>query len=211
MDNNATTAELQYLDEALFLAQFYGRMLKDRDRLKAMLEGSWEYTIDDAIAEMDSITVSYDHERVQSSNISNPVERIVMKAADPVFMARKQREKDQQRSWCEKEYQYTLWKIGLVESAMREGMDKRTRGIFKRAFVDGWTYEHMRKSYTGSLYDWQIAKAKEQSVKAIHDQILIVRSFEPDSMYVRKLTKEVQECFEMEDNHGKTEENPTEG
>lgn len=59
MDNNATTVEQQYLDEALFLAKSYGFMLKDRDRLKKMLDGSWEYTIDDTIAEMDSITVLY--------------------------------------------------------------------------------------------------------------------------------------------------------
>lgn len=214
MDNNATTVEQQYLDEALFLAKSYGFMLKDRDRLKKMLDGSWEYTIDDTIAEMDSITVSYDRERVQSSNISNPVERIVMKTTDPVFMARKQREKDQLKKWCEQTYKYTLWKINIVDTAIRERMSTRTRGVFKKCFVEGWTYEHMRESYNKALLDnKQIAREKRKALFAVYEQVMTVHSFEAGTDFEKRLAQEALEMFAVEEEkgNGKDKENPAAG
>ena len=69
--------EYPYKEEALYLAQHYKQFLAERDRLKALLDGdNWTYTTEMAITDLDNLTVSYDHDRVQSSNISNPVQRI---------------------------------------------------------------------------------------------------------------------------------------
>ena len=89
----------RYLKEALFLAESYTKMLEEREWLQKRIAGNWTYTKEMAIAELDSITVAYDNERVQSSNISNPTERIAMKLTDE-YMARKQAEMNAERDAC---------------------------------------------------------------------------------------------------------------
>lgn len=206
----ADTVVMDFQGEALFLARHYGTLLREQARLKTMLEGSWEYTTDDAIAELDNLSVSYDRERVQSSNISNPVERIAMKVADPVFMARKQKEKDRQRAWCEEEYRYTLWQIGMIETAMRERMEKRNRGIFKKCFAEGWTYREMRERYKGSLSPSQITRAKEMAIEALADQLRVVHSFEAGEPFEQRLTMEARKYWrEVQD--GENKKNQAEG
>ena len=81
MDNGGEN-ESRFLREALFLANSYTWMLKRREDLEQRLAGSWKYTKDMAIEELDSITIAYGKERVQSSNISNPTERIAMKLTE---------------------------------------------------------------------------------------------------------------------------------
>ena len=208
--DTADPAETDFQGEALFLAEQYGMLLRERERLKTMLEGSWEYTTDEAAAELESLSVSYDRERVQSSNISNPVERVVMKITDPVFMARKQREKDRQRIWCEEEYRYTVWKIGIVEAAMQERMEKRERGIFRKIFVENWTYREMQSRHKRPLSHSQIERAEVRALNALEAQLRIVHSFEAGESFERRLTRDAREYLQEVQN-GKDEKNTAGG
>ena len=119
----------QYMKEALLLANSYTQMLAERERLKKRLAGSWVYTKTMAIEELDSITVAYEGGRVQSSNISNPTERIALKLTDE-YMARKQREMDAAKAACERDLEYVNWKIGVVETVMNERMKKIQKAAF---------------------------------------------------------------------------------
>ena len=66
-----------FLVLALFLAQSYGQMLKDRERLKAVIDaGVPIYTKEMAFRDLASISIDYESERVQTSNISNVPLRI---------------------------------------------------------------------------------------------------------------------------------------
>ena len=66
-----------FLVLALFLAQSYGQMLKDRERLKAVIDaGVPIYTKEMALRDLASISIDYESERVQTSNISNVPLRI---------------------------------------------------------------------------------------------------------------------------------------
>lgn len=208
--DTADPVETDFQGEALFLAEQYGMLLRERERLKTMLEGSWEYTMDEAAAELESLSVSYDRERVQSSSISNPVERIVMKITDPVFMARKQREKNRQRIWCEEEYRYTVWKIGIVEAAMRERMKKGDRGIFRKIFVENWTYREMQSRHKRPLSHSQIERAEVRALNALEAQLRIVHSFEAGEPFERRLTGEAGEYWQ-EVRNGKNEKDPAGG
>ena len=63
---------------ALFLAKSYGQMLKDRERLKAMIDaGVPIYTKEMALRDLTSTSIDYESERVQTSNISNIPLRII--------------------------------------------------------------------------------------------------------------------------------------
>ena len=128
--------EYPYKEEALYLAQHYKQFIAERDRLKVLLDGdNWTYTTECAISDLDNLTVSYDHDRVQSSNISNPVQRITEQINDTEFMERKQRELDKERAWCQQEYEYVLWKIAIVHHARDDEMDTWEKRVFKYTFI----------------------------------------------------------------------------
>ena len=57
-------AELKYQKEARYLAMSYTKLLEERDRLQKRIDGDWTYTKEMAIAELSSITASFDNERV---------------------------------------------------------------------------------------------------------------------------------------------------
>lgn len=66
-----------FSEMALFLAKSYGQMLKDRERLKAVIDaGVPVYTKEMAIRDLSSISIDYESDRVQTSNISRVPERI---------------------------------------------------------------------------------------------------------------------------------------
>ena len=98
-----------------------------------------------AINDLDNTTVSYDRERVQSSGVSNPVQRIIEKIDDPKFMGRKQAEMDKDKAWCEQELAYICWKISIVHRARDDEMSKWEKQVFKYTFIDGLDYRGIRR------------------------------------------------------------------
>ncbi len=131
---------LQYMKEAVLLANSYTQMLQERDLLKRQLAGSWIYTKEMAIADLDSITISYDGERVQSSNISNPTERIAMKLTDK-YLAQKQAEMDAAKEECKKDLEYLEWKIEVVETVWHERAKGLQRSVFQLLFYQHKTFK----------------------------------------------------------------------
>lgn len=208
MENTVKTDEKDYQAEALFLVTRHGQTMEERDWLEKRLAGSWVYTVDDAIRDLDNLTVSYEGERVQSSNISNPTERIALKITSTDYMQRKQRKLDAEKQWAEGHLAYCNWKVSLMETVLRERLDKRTRGIFKKCMVEGWTYRHMQRSYKGRLSNSQITDAKQKMILAAADQLKVVAGFEPDNAYLKMLIQETAEAFkeETEETNGKTKE-----
>ena len=181
-----------YQEEALFLAKSCPAFQKERDWLMSRLAGSWVYTVDDAIRDLDNITVSYEGERVQSSNISNPTERIALKITSTDYMARKQREMDAEKKWCEERLQYLTWGIGVVDTAMKERMTAKERAIFQRLFFREKTYREIRQAYKGKLYDHQISTCRKAALEAIADEINLC-SYTEEAHQVVRLTAEWKE------------------
>ncbi len=71
------SGEVFFQEAALFRAETYGKMLDDRVQLKALIDaGVIPYTEEMAIRDLSAVSVGYDTERVQTSNISNIPERI---------------------------------------------------------------------------------------------------------------------------------------
>lgn len=186
------TEENPYQEGALFLAKSCPTFQKERDWLMSRLAGSWVYTVDDAIHDLDNITVSYEGERVQSSNISNPTERIALKITSTDYMARKQREMDAEKKWCEERLQYLTWGIGVVDTAMKERMTAKERAIFQRLFFREKTYREIRQAYKGKLYDRQISTCRKAALEAVADEINL-RSYTEEAHQVARLTAEWKE------------------
>ena len=162
-----------FLVLALFLAQSYGQMLKDRERLKAVIDaGVPIYTKEMAFRDLASISIDYESERVQTSNISNVPLRIT-ELLDNGYVEKVNRKLRREMDESVKDYGYLCWKIEMVETAMRERMDQRERAIFIRIYVRGYTFSQLKKAHKKRLCNRQICEAKEAALKALADEITV--------------------------------------
>ena len=185
---------------ALFLAKYYGQMLKDRERLQSMLDaGVPIYTKEMAIRDLSSVSIDYETDRVQTNNISNIPLRIT-ELLDNGYVEKMNRKLHREMDESVKEYGYLCWKIEVVETAMRERMDQRERAIFIRIYVRGYTFSQLRKAHKKRLCNRQICEAKEVALKAITEEIT-VRSIlgESDAFEAMFFRQFVHECDGTQD------------
>lgn len=162
-----------FLVVALFLAKSYGQMLKERERLKAVIDaGVPIYTKEMALRDLAAISIDYESERVQTSNISNIPLRIT-ELLDNGYVEKMNRKLRREMDESVKEYGYLCWKIALVETALRERMDQMERAIFIRVYVCGYTFSQLKKAYKKRLCNRQICEAKEAALKALVDEITV--------------------------------------
>ena len=148
-------------------------MLKDRERLKAMIDaGVPIYTKEMALRDLTSTSIDYESERVQTSNISNIPLRII-ELLDNGYVEKMNRKLRREVDESVKEYGYLCWKIALVETAMRERMDQMERAIFIRVYARGYTFSQLKKAYKKRLCNRQICAAKEAALKALADEITV--------------------------------------
>ena len=186
----AQYTEKQYSAAALLLAETYGGMLKERENLRRMLDGSL-YTEDTAISELQSVTVNYESERVQSSNIANAPERVAAKLSED-YVERRRAELRRDAADLTDYLAYLEWKIAIVEVAMRERMTRLQRGIFKQYFLFRKTYRQMRESYKGRrLYNHTISAEKKTALDMISMEIMTAPLVE-NGVYEHKLMAEAK-------------------
>lgn len=178
---------------ALFLAKSYGQMLKDREQLKAVIDaGVPIYTKEIAIRDLSSIGIDYETERVQTSNISNIPLR-VSELLDNGYVEKMNRKLRREMDESVKEYGYLCWKIALVETAMRERMDKMEQAVFERMFARGKSYRQVCKAYKkGTMHNKQVSKIKRRCLQAIADHLKNISSFPVFSEYMKELLREWQ-------------------
>ena len=172
-DNAQSVPVPDFPELVLFLAKSYGQMLKDQERLNAVIDaGVPIYTKEMALRDLASVSIDYESERVQTSNISNVPLRIT-ELLDNGYVEKMNRKLRREMDESVKEYGYLCWKIALVETAMRERMDKKERAIFIRVYVRGYTFSQLKKAYKKRLCNRQICVAKEAALKALADEITV--------------------------------------
>ena len=178
---------------ALFLAKSYGQMLKDREQLQSVLDaGVPIYTKEMAIRDLSSVSIDYETNRVQTSNISNVPLRIA-ELLDHGYVEKMNRRLRREMDDSVKEYGYLCWKIEVVETAMRERMDQRERAIFERMFARGKSYREICKAYKrGTLHNKQVSQIKQRCLQAIANHLKNISSFPVYSEYMKELLREWQ-------------------
>lgn len=193
-DNAQSVPVPDFLALALFLAQSYGQMLKDREQLKAVIDaGVPIYTKEMALRDLASISIDYESERVQTSNISNIPLRIT-ELLDNGYVEKMNRKLRREMDESVKEYGYLCWKIALVETAMRERMDKKERAIFERIFTKGKSYRQVCKAYKkGTLHNNQLYILRRRCLQALADHLKNLSNFPVYSLYMKQLQEKFQE------------------
>ena len=163
-----------YQAAALFLAKRYGGLLKEKEYIDKVLSGEFVFTEDDALEELISTTAGTESDtgvRVQTSNISNTTERIGILLVNG-YVEKRNRELRQEILADNEGREYLNWKIDIIGTALSERMDKFERGLFKRRYVEQWTYRRIRERYqVKKLYNRDISKACRAVISSIADEI----------------------------------------
>lgn len=183
--------EPDFPELALFLAQSYGQMLKDRAYLKSVIDaGVKPYTKEMAIEDLTAVSIDYESDRVQTSNISNVPQRVI-ELLDAGYVEKMNRRLRRDMEETVKDYAYLCWKIEVVETAMRERMDKKERAIFERIFVRGKSYREICKAYKkGNLQLRQVNATRSKSIQMISVHLKNAACFPLYSNYMKILKKE---------------------
>ena len=164
--------EERFLTEALLLAGSYSDAIKEKKQLQDLMTGEFEYTEDMAIQDLIG-GGQQEGERVQTSNISNIPERAALLLADGYVEKQKYRmQKEAQRRVDE--YRKLCEQVEIVETAMNERMDDRTRAVFRCLFIEHRAWSAVRDEHGNGLRPQQIADAREKAIEAIAEELSLI-------------------------------------
>ena len=188
-----------FSEMALFLAKSYGQMLKDRERLKAVIDaGVPVYTKEMAIRDLSSISIDYESDRVQTSNISRVPERIA-ELLDGGYVEKMNRKLRWEMQETVKEYGYLSWKIEIVETAMTERMDGKEQAVFERLFARGKSYRQVCKAYKkGTLHNNQLFILRNRCLQTVADHLKNISVFPVCSKHMSMLEREYRDNHKRE-------------
>lgn len=161
-------SEAYYVD-ALLLAGQYADMLREKEYYEKAFAGVQLYTTEMAIDELSGSAYS-DSERVQTSNISKPTERIALLLADG-YVERKNAEIVQELLTQGAEYDDLCKKIDIIEVAMRERMEDRTRTVFLQLYAEEKKYSRVRYDCSNKCHNLVIQREKEKALAAIAEEL----------------------------------------
>ena len=112
-------------------------------------------------------------ERVQTSNISNIPERVAILLADGYVEKQKYRIQKEAREQIA-EYRQLCERMSIVETAMRERMDTRTRAVFRCLFIDHKVWSAVRDEHGNRLEKKAVLRCKNKIIAAIAQEIMAV-------------------------------------
>lgn len=161
----------QYIEEALLLAGRYSESVKRRDQLRNLMTGDFEYTKDMAIRDLIGGGVRYDTERVQTSNISNQPERIAILLDNDFVLKERRRIQEEARKY-KMELDILNRELAVIEVAMSERMDVRTRAVFRCLYIEHLPWSRVKDEFSNHLKPQQISKARNAAIRAIAEEIM---------------------------------------
>ena len=133
---SAEETQVDYLEKARELADSYSLLVRRKAELEREIEESrsWFYTRDDAIYKL-SMGAHEESERVQTSSISNTVERTVLNC-DKVLASMNREIQNQRTEQLLEPYYRVCEDIELFEVGLRS-LRGQTRFVAEQLFVEG--------------------------------------------------------------------------
>lgn len=161
--------EERFLTEALLLAGSYSAALKEKKQLQDLMTGTFEYTEDMAIQDLTG-GGQQEGERVQTSNISNIPERVAILLADGYVEKQKYRMQREAQGRIN-EYRKLCEQVEIVETAMNERMDDRTRAVFVQIYKEQRKKGQVVDECCHRLYRSQIDRALSDAIGSIAEEL----------------------------------------
>ena len=135
------------------------------------MTGNFEYTKDMAIRDLIGGGVRYDTERVQTSNISNQPERIAILLDNDYVWKERRRIQEEARKY-KMELDILNRELAVIEVAMSERMDARTRAVFRCLYIEHLPWSRVKDEFFNHLKPQQISKARNVAIRAIAEEIM---------------------------------------
>lgn len=172
----ATEAEqVDCLEQARKLADSYRLMLHKRDSLRQQYENSksWFYTKDEIIYKL-SQGAHEESERVQTSSLSNPVERTVLNC-DKVLASMNREVQTQRTEQFLEPYYEVCNQIELFEVGLRS-LRGQTRLVAEQLFVDGKKQSEITGADGEILPRRAVVREKENALIGIADTMRLYQN-----------------------------------
>ena len=162
--------EINYLEKAKELAESYRFLVHRRDMLRQQYEDSrsWFYTKDEIIYKL-SQGAHEESERVQTSGLSNPVERTVLNC-DKVLASMNRDVQTQRTEQFLEPYYEVCEQIELFEIGLRS-LRGQTRLVAEQLFVDGKKQSEITGAEGKLLTRRTVVREKENALIGMADTI----------------------------------------
>ena len=167
-DTDAEEPQEDYLERARKLADSYSLLVQKREWLRQQYEESksWFYTRDEIIYKL-SQGAHEESERVQTSGISNPVERTVLNC-DKVLASMNREVQNQRTEQFLEPYYKVCEEIELFEVGLRS-LRGQTRLVAEQLFVDGKKQSEITDIDGNPLGRRTVEREKEAALQGIAD------------------------------------------
>lgn len=198
-----------YVSAALLLARTYANMKTERENIRRWQEGKEQYTEDDALADLISVTPKAEDSlgiRVQTSGTSDQTARIGQLLASGYVQKQQAKIMNDLFNPAMQNYiRYLDWKIGIIEVACAERMTPFQAALFRQLFVRKKTYSELIQSFHGKrkLNKRKISCEKDRAVEAVANEVESENgrlTAQGDDIFIRRLMNEVRE----EERYGKS-------
>lgn len=166
---------VDYLEQARKLADSYRLLLQKRDWLRQQYENSksWFYTKDEIIYKL-SQGAHEESERVQTSSLSNPVERTVLNC-DKVLASMNREVQTQRTEQFLEPYYEVCNQIELFEVGLRS-LRGQTRLVAEQLFVDGKKQSEITGADGNILSRRVVVREKESALIGIADTMWLYQN-----------------------------------
>lgn len=167
--------QVDYLEQARKLADSYRLLLQKRDMLRQQYENSksWFYTKDEIIYKL-SQGAHEESERVQTSSLSNPVERTVLNC-DKVLASMNREVQNQRTEQFLEPYYEVCNQIELFEVGLRS-LRGQTRLVAEQLFVDGKKQSEITGADGEILTRRAVVREKENALIGIADTMRLYQN-----------------------------------
>ena len=176
--------DTEYFDVACYLAKNYAAIGKQRDYYRSILQRGPLHVTEDMLIRDLSLSSSYsEFDRVQTSNISNPSERI-SGLMDRGYLQNAQWEADHEYRKSEMAYRYACWKQYVIDVAMKERMSESQRVVFREIFIHGISLRGIQASLMPNYSVKKITGFRKKSLQALSDELRFRAVLEDQTHYV---------------------------
>lgn len=166
----------RYIEEALLLAGRYSESVKRRDQLRNLMTGNFEYTKDMAFRLIGDVTGLHSFCVVPYSTANQP-ERIAILLDNDYVWKERRRIQEEARKY-KMELDILNRELAVIEVAMSERMDARTRAVFRCLYIEHLPWSRVKDEYGTVLRPQQIRAAREKAVFEIAKELITVEQYE---------------------------------
>lgn len=177
---------------ASWLAANFSSLRKRQKRLKTLKEfGPIRYTEDMAIADLSSISVNTDSDRVQTSGISKIPERVALLLSSG-YVEKMQKKMNQEYEDLCSELEYVSWQLDIIDAAMEERMTERQRVVFRWVYLEKMSLRYIHDNLMPEISIFTIKETRGKALLQLETEVKMRATRDNGNPFFSQIHKEVE-------------------